>query len=526
MWYFRPMTYLTLKHVFVLVLAYYITGKIGLQLDAVNGFATLVWAPAGISLATLLLFGYKLWPGVALGAFLVNTTSGAPFLTGLGIACGNTLAALVGTYLINRSRFRPTLERLHDVISLIFYGAILSTLVSASIGTASLLFTNIVLFPTMHKTWIAWWIGDMIGILIFAPIILVFMTLQPFKLKPRRFIELFIAYTILILISLILFRGFFQIDTKTLPIIYLLFPPLLWIVIRFTQRETIAAIFLLSFFSIWGTVEGYGTFARTSLIESLYFLQGFLGTTSSTFMILSSILSEKRALEIRKDDFISIASHELKTPLTTIKAYSDLVKMSLKNTKNKQLKTYAAKLESQVDKVNELINELLDASKIESGKISITHNYFDINILLKELVNDLNTYSKNNKIVYIGGDKALIVYADKFRISQVITNLLNNALKFSPTKKNVVVSTNKKKGVIEIYVKDYGIGIDREHHKLIFDRFAQVESGTTVANSGLGLGLYISSEIVKKHQGKIWVESEVGKGSTFYFTLPTSPRKD
>src|SRR5918992_5374671 len=154
---------------------YVAAAQLGLRLDAVAGFATLVWPATGISLAALVLFGYRLWPGVFLGAFVGNLLAGAPIFVALGIGVGNTLEAIVGTYALRRVRgFRPSLDRVRDVVALIVLAAGLSTMVSATIGVASLYLGGVVPMADAWKAWRAWWLGDLIADLVVAPALLVF----------------------------------------------------------------------------------------------------------------------------------------------------------------------------------------------------------------------------------------------------------------------------------------------------------------------------------------------------------------
>src|SRR5215471_1564676 len=157
--------------ILILFAAYYATGRLGLWLDAVSGFASLVWAPTGISLVALLIFGYRLWPGIALGAFLVNTTVGAPFAVACGISVGNTLEAVLGVYLVRRVAHFERLDRLRDVAALVL-AALVSTLVSATIGMACLWAGGLVASSAVRTTWTAWWIGDALGDLLVAPLLL------------------------------------------------------------------------------------------------------------------------------------------------------------------------------------------------------------------------------------------------------------------------------------------------------------------------------------------------------------------
>src|SRR5687767_5024513 len=173
----------------VLAIAYVGAAKLGLALDAVSGFATLVWPPTGIALAALLLFGFRLWPGVALGAFVANLWAGAPVGVACGIAIGNTLEASIGAYALRRLDFKPALASLRDVIALIGAAALASTLVSATIGSTSLLLGGLIRTDDYWITWRSWWLGDVMGALVVAPLLLTWRRAPRAPLQRKRVVE-------------------------------------------------------------------------------------------------------------------------------------------------------------------------------------------------------------------------------------------------------------------------------------------------------------------------------------------------
>lgn len=510
-----------LGKVFLLCLIYFITAKLGLRLGAVSGFATLFWLPTGISLVILFLFGFRFWPGVAIGAFLANSATGAPLPVALGIAVGNTLEAVIGVYLLRRFiQFQPSLERLRDVLGLILLAAVLSTLISATIGTSSLLFGGM-LSTSYLATWSAWWVGDMLSNLITAPFLFVWSKLAPVTLKPKRAGELVLLSLTVIITGVIVFRGIFGIAVTTSPLTYIVFPPLIWAAIRFGQKETVTAIFVLSLFALLSTIQGFGPFARESLSESLLYLQSFMAITASTSMLLAAAVAERRTMEKRKDDFISFASHELKTPLTTIKVFTQLIQRSLDKTGEKHAISSLERLNQQVDKLIFLVNDMLDVAKIQTGKLELHKERFLLQSLIEEVVKTMQASGKKQKIVLKGNVDADIV-ADKERIEQVLINLLSNAIKYSPNHKAIVVSINRQDGMASVSVKDNGIGISKDQQAKIFDRFYRVSDARSQTTPGLGIGLYLANMIIRRHGGEMWVESTIGKGSTFSFSLPLS----
>ena len=231
-------------------------------------------------------------------------------------------------------------------------------------------------------------------------------------------------------------------------------------------------------------------------------------------------LLQAKLLEEKKDEFISIASHELKTPLTTIKAYAQLALDMSKNKYPDGVEKCLFKIDQYAGKLNFLINELLDVSRIHGGKLGLTKSEIEMNPFLAEVLNSMQQITATHKII-LEKNETVNVIADSIRLEQVITNIISNAAKYSPGKENIVVNSFKKDNAIVISFTDNGIGIPKEKIDKIFDRFYRVDEASTHF-SGLGIGLFISAEIIKQHGGSIWVESKEGEGSTFYFSLPVS----
>ncbi|MEO6454561.1 MAG: PAS domain-containing protein [Ginsengibacter sp.] len=230
-------------------------------------------------------------------------------------------------------------------------------------------------------------------------------------------------------------------------------------------------------------------------------------------------IHDKKIVEQQKDQFISIASHELKTPVTTIKAYGQIAESLLEKAGENQALSMIKKMGIQVNKLTTLIGDLLDISKIHQGKLIYNEDFFDFNDLAKEVVEDMQKTSASHKIK-IHLDTTAEIYGDKNKLSQVINNLISNAIKYSPKADAIIVSTKLKNDGIELGVQDFGIGISAHEQLHVFEQFYRVTSGNQSTFPGMGIGLYICSEIITRQGGKIWVESIIDKGSTFYIWLP------
>jgi signal transduction histidine kinase len=230
---------------------------------------------------------------------------------------------------------------------------------------------------------------------------------------------------------------------------------------------------------------------------------------------------QQETLELmnRKDDFLSIASHELKTPVTSLKAYTQLLHMDAKENADHKKESMLSKMDSQIDKLTGLITDLLDTSKMQNGKLIYNKYFFQLNDLVKEIVDETQATTASHQII-IKKNIPLQLYADKDRIGQVLSNLLNNAIKYCQDCKQIIVNLEKKGEMAICSVQDFGNGIIKAQQDKIFERFYRVTGNNLHTYPGLGLGLFIAKEIIERHGGKIWFESEEGKGSIFYFSLP------
>jgi PAS domain S-box-containing protein len=235
-------------------------------------------------------------------------------------------------------------------------------------------------------------------------------------------------------------------------------------------------------------------------------------------------LAKSKELDKKKDEFIGVASHELKTPLTSIKGYAQLLEevLSEEPVDPDTTRLYIKKAQHQIDRVCELVDDLLDVSRIQAGKIMFNIIKFDIGELVEEVAEGLQHTSRSYTIE-VKDRFSEIVKGDRMRLEQVLTNFITNAIKYSPKAERVIVRMSRKNNEVVVSVKDFGMGIPAKDLKKVFNRFYRVNNMESNV-SGLGIGLYISAEIIRRHNGRIWAESEPGKGSTFYFTLPLNQK--
>jgi PAS domain S-box-containing protein len=229
-------------------------------------------------------------------------------------------------------------------------------------------------------------------------------------------------------------------------------------------------------------------------------------------------ITQRKKLEQQKEEFLTIASHELKTPVTSIKAYGELVQAVFETGKDQENAELVQKMNAQINRLNTLIYDLLDTTRIAEGELILNYSDFDLLELINNLVNEMQDFSHKHSLV-VKAPGSMPIYADRARIEQVITNLISNAIKYSPDGGQVTITCELLETDVKISVADTGIGIDEKLQEKVFDRFFRVRHQATNSFPGMGLGLYITAGIIKRHGGTIGVKRNDDKGTIFYFTL-------
>ncbi len=257
--------------------------------------------------------------------------------------------------------------------------------------------------------------------------------------------------------------------------------------------------------------------AKTMLLNGHRLIQSEKG--EELILLAIQDITEQRALQQRNDSFISMASHELKTPVTTIKMLLQILQVRYTRSADTTLNEYLTTIGLQIEQLTKLVIDLLDVSKIKADKFEIDASDFDFDILAHEIVKSCQLLSPHHTIT-IEGDTTSRIWGDRNSISRVFINLITNAIKYSPKADTIAILLSRHKDTVRIGVRDFGIGIAKSHQEKIFERFFQVNNTRGQSFAGLGIGLYITAAIVAEHKGRIWVESSGANGSTFFFELP------
>ena len=232
-------------------------------------------------------------------------------------------------------------------------------------------------------------------------------------------------------------------------------------------------------------------------------------------------ITAQKENEIRKNDFISMVSHELKTPLTSLKAHVQVLNRKARIHNDNHTSASLDKVELQIGKMSTMINSFLSVDRLESGQIHLEKSEFLLNDLILQQIEETRLIVSSHKL-FFEPSVPVKIYADFEKLGQVLTNLISNAVKYSPQGGIITITCGFRAGQAFVSVSDTGIGISKRDIGHLFDRFYRVEGKYTKQISGFGIGLYLAAEIVRRHDGKIWVESEKGQGSTFYFSIPQS----
>lgn len=520
--------------VVMLAIVYIAAARLGLELDAVSGFATLVWPASGIALAALVLFGGRLWPGIFVGAFTANVFVGAPLLAAAGIATGNTLSALVGAYLLRRLGFDPALTRVRDTLGLIVGAAVLSTLVSATIGVTSLLLGDRISPGGGLETWRAWWLGDAIGDLLVAPLLLVSANRIRIPTGTRLLEALALGATI-IAVGFLVFQGSRR--DGAVPA-YLIFPVGIWAALRFGPQGAATTILIASVGAIWSTTLGLGPFVRDQLHESLFALQFFTSVVAVTLLVLASATAELRAAEEEarqahreaeganrsKSEFLAVMSHELRTPLHAIAGYAELLTLGAQGTLTERQLDSVGRIQRNQQHLNSLITDVLSFARLEAGKLQFDPVTFDAHEALDEVEPIILTEMRRKNLWYVRHScpPGLRIVADREKLRQILLNFLTNAVKYTDSGESVSIGVDRTDDMATFWVKDSGIGIPQDQLQRVFEPFFQVERGRTRRFAGIGLGLTIARDLARAMGGDVTIMSEVGQGTCVAVRIPTA----
>ncbi|MEY2520025.1 MAG: hypothetical protein QOF24_1784 [Verrucomicrobiota bacterium] len=522
----------------ILTVLYFVAAKFSLKLAFLHASASPVWPPAGIALAAFLVMGYRVWPGIFVGAFLVNLTTAGNVFTSVGIATGNTLEAIVGAWLIHRfADGTRVFDRAQNVFKFSMV-VLVSTLVSPTIGLTSLALAGYADWANYGAIWLTWWLGDATGDFIVAPLLILWYGASARRWDRAGFLEVILLFLLLFFLGQLVFGGWLPIASRNYPIAFICGPIVIWTAFRFTQRETATGIFILSALAIWGTLRGYGPFALESGNHSLVMLQASTAILIITAMALAAGMAERRRAEAAieqqratveaanrtKDNFLAMLSHELRTPLTPVLAALDALKTERQAPA--ELDATLAMMRRNIELESQLIDDLLDLTRITKDKLQLQLESVNAHDAISNVIEICSAEARAKKLEVRLELKAtdFRVMADPAKFQQIIWNLFKNAIKFTGENGIITISSaNHLPHILTIGVGDTGIGIEPEIMERIFNPFEQGERSFQRRFGGLGLGLTISKSLAQAHGASLIAKSEGrDRGATFLLTMKTA----
>jgi signal transduction histidine kinase len=510
---------------------YVAAGKLALRVAYLDPSASAVWPPTGIALAALLLLGRSLWPAIFVGAFLVNLTTAGNVATSLGIATGNALEAIAGAWLVERyAGGRRAFHRLPDFLKFAVLSGLVATAISPTIGITSLCLGGFTRWSEYGPVWLTWWLGDLGGALIVAPLLILWISNPRLGWSRRRGIEAAVVLLALCLVGEVEFLGYLLPGFSRYPLSFLCLPPLLWMAFRFGPRETATAGLVLLATATWGTLRGSGPYGAFGPNASLLLLQAFMIVTVVTAMSLAAVVAERRrehevlelqAAELARsnaelEQFAHVASHDLQEPLRTVTNFVQLLARRYRGRLDADADEFVQYIVDGTTRMARLIEDLLDFSR--AGTPDRPVQPIDTSDSVAKAVANLDLSIRGSGAV-VRYDGLPTVNGDPTQMTQLFQNLIGNAIKFrGPDPPEVRVSAALSGRDWVFSVRDNGIGIEPQYAQRIFVIFQRLHGRDEY--QGTGIGLSICQRIVARHGGRIWVESEPGRGSTFYFTVP------
>ncbi len=516
-----------------LFLGYVCAAKLGLLFASVQPNATAIWPPTGIAIAAGVLLGADAWLVIFAGAFLVNLTTAGSIATSLGIAVGNMLEGMLGAYVVEHwADGRRAFMRAPNVFRFAALAGLLSPAVSATIGVTSLSLGGYASWSLYGPVWLTWWLGDVAGALLVAPLILAWSAETGDAWRREQWLEATLLFAAVVGSAVLVFGGVYA-PTSHYPLAFLCIPALVWAAFRFGPRETAASMLVLSGIATWGTLRGLGPFAIVGGNNGLLVLQAFMATTAVTALVMAALVRERRALlgaeqkarvgaertNRAKDEFLAMLGHELRNPLSAITMALEVVDHAA------TLKGKAAHAQAiigrQLGQLAGLVDELLDVTRVTTGKIVLNRGPVDLADVAARVLDTLSGTHRTRLHLIDLNAQAVWVDGDATRLEQVLTNLVANALKYTLPGGTIRLIVGDEQGQATLRVSDTGIGIAPDLIPQVFDVFVQEDRGLDRAQDGLGIGLTLVRYLVELHGGSVEARSDgPNRGSEFIVRLP------
>jgi len=521
---------------------YFALAKGGLALASIHPSATPIWPPTGVALAAVLLWGYRTWPAIFTAAVIVNATTAGSVATAIAIATGNSLEAVVGAYLINRwSSGCNTFSTPNSVAKFALICFVIATPISASIGLTSLATAGYIERTNFANAWVTWWLGDVTGALVIAPVIVLWASSHYHAFNRNEFLETVGVLATAAAVGLIAFSPLIEQTPSRDPLGFLAILPMLWAALRRGPRDTATVALVLAGITIWGTLTGGGPFTTADLNVSFLLVLMFLISITVPSLLLSADVDVRKKAEeslrraqidlerkvaertqelelanAAKSRFLAMASHDLRQPLHALGLFVAQLRTPLKS--GERTKTIE-RVDATRKEMDEMFNSLLDISRLDAGILTPKITEFPIARLLQKIETRFDQATREKGLRLRVRRSDAWVRSDAMLLERILLNLVSNAVRYT-LRGGIIVGCRRRGEMLRIEVWDSGPGIPEDQKQNIFGEFFQLPAPERNRYGGLGLGLAIVDRLRLLLNHQIDLASTVGRGSRFAILVP------
>ena len=521
---------------------YFALAKGGLALASIHPSATPIWPPTGVALAAVLLWGYRTWPAIFMAAVIVNATTAGSVATAIAIATGNSLEAVVGAYLINRwSSGCNTFSTPNSVAKFALICFVIATPISASIGLTSLATAGYIERTNFANAWVTWWLGDVTGALVIAPVIVLWASSHYHAFNRNEFLETVGVLATAAAVGLIAFSPLIEQTPSRDPLGFLAILPMLWAALRRGPRDTATVALVLAGITIWGTLTGGGPFTTADLNVSFLLVLMFLISITVPSLLLSADVDVRKKAEeslrraqidlerkvaertqelelanAAKSRFLAMASHDLRQPLHALGLFVAQLRTPLKS--GERTKTIE-RVDATRKEMDEMFNSLLDISRLDAGILTPKITEFPIARLLQKIETRFDQATREKGLRLRVRRSDAWVRSDAMLLERILLNLVSNAVRYT-LRGGIIVGCRRRGEMLRIEVWDSGPGIPEDQKQNIFGEFFQLPAPERNRYGGLGLGLAIVDRLRLLLNHQIDLASTVGRGSRFAILVP------
>jgi signal transduction histidine kinase/CheY-like chemotaxis protein len=521
---------------------YFALAKGGLALASIHPSATPIWPPTGVALAAVLLWGYRTWPAIFTAAVIVNATTAGSVATAIAIATGNSLEAVVGAYLINRwSSGCNTFSTPNSVAKFALICFVIATPISASIGLTSLATAGYIERTNFANAWVTWWLGDVTGALVIAPVIVLWASSHYHAFNRNEFLETVGVLATAAAVGLIAFSPLIEQTPSRDPLGFLAILPMLWAALRRGPRDTATVALVLAGITIWGTLTGGGPFTTADLNVSFLLVLMFLISITVPSLLLSADVEVRKKAEeslrraqidlerkvaertqelelanAAKSRFLAMASHDLRQPLHALGLFVAQLRTPLKS--GERTKTIE-RVDATRKEMDEMFNSLLDISRLDAGILTPKITEFPIARLLQKIETRFDQATREKGLRLRVRRSDAWVRSDAMLLERILLNLVSNAVRYT-LRGGIIVGCRRRGEMLRIEVWDSGPGIPEDQKQNIFGEFFQLPAPERNRYGGLGLGLAIVDRLRLLLNHQIDLASTVGRGSRFAILVP------